>query len=254
MKRCSPSKRNTLLPKSIKTIFILLSFGIIIFSGDILAKTGKNYVYRMKDGKLLLTDRPQKADYADLVQVFEARKEQFYIKYGEYYRNKYDSIVQKYSMLNGIDPELVHAIIKVESGYDYTAVSPAGAKGLMQLMDFTAEELGVMNVFDPKENIKAGTKYLSKMLDKYNGNLDFALAAYNAGPNAVDRHKGVPAYKETKNYIKRIKKLLNGETIVPKYTYEQLDDPVKGKKNNLTWDRVNGKVVIKPQSQTSGGN
>jgi ribosomal protein S30 len=254
LKRCSPARLDSHFLKAGKTVFLLVFISFLIITPDILAKTGKNYVYRMKNGKLLLTDRPQKADYADLVQVFEARKEQFFIKYGEYYRNKYDTLVQKYSMLNGLDPELVHAVIQVESGYDYTAVSPAGAKGLMQLMDYTANDLGVMNVFDPRENIRAGTVYLSKMMDKYEGNLDFALAAYNAGPTAVDRYKGVPAYKETKNYIKRIKKLLNGEAIVPKYTYEQMADTGKEKKTNLTWDRVNGKVVIKSQNNSSQGN
>jgi hypothetical protein len=124
----------------------------------------------------------------------------------------------------------------------------------MQLMDPTADSLGVMNVFDPKENIRAGTEYLAKMMDKYSGNLDLALAAYNAGPTAVDNHKGVPGYKETKNYIKKIKRLLNGATIVPKYTYERMENPGREKKSNLTWERVNGKLVIKNQSRTADSN
>lgn len=226
-------------------LFLFLSFFFLHFS---YAEKGKNYVYRLKSGKLLLTDRPQKQEYAELVQVFEARKEKFFLKYGEYYRNKYEKLVQKYAMLNGLEEELVHAVIQVESGYDFTAVSPAGAKGLMQLMDPTAASLGVQNVFDPRENIRAGTTYLAMMLDKYNGDLDLALAAYNAGPTTVDNHKGVPAYKATRDYIKRIKRLLNGATIVPKYRYERMEEPSTDKKSNLTWERVNGKLVIKNQS------
>jgi hypothetical protein len=253
LKKYSPAALDIRLLKlffpSLSIIFIIF----FLFPTELSAEKGKNYVYRTKDGKLLLTDRPQKEDYADLVKVFESRKEQFFIKYGEFYRNKYETLVEKYSMLNGLDSELIHAVIQVESGYDFTAVSPSGAKGLMQLMDRTADSLGVMNVFDPKENIRAGTEYLAKMMDKYSGNLDFALAAYNAGPTAVDNHKGVPAYKETKNYIKKIKRLLNGATIVPKYTYERMEDPAKDKKTNLTWERVNGKLVIKNQSQAADG-
>lgn len=254
MKICSPARLDARFPVFGKFTFSLVFISLLCISPELFSETRKNYVYRTKDGKLLLTDRPQKEDYADLVRVFESRKEQFYIKYGEFYRNKYNSLVQKYAMLNGIDPDLVHAVIQIESGYDYTAVSPAGAKGLMQLMDATADSLGVMNVFDPKENIRAGTAYLAKMLDKYDGNLDFALAAYNAGPTVVDNHKGVPAYKETKNYIKKIKKLMNGGNATPSYSYESVESREQEKKTNLTWDRVNGKIVIKNQSQQVKGN
>jgi hypothetical protein len=254
LKKYCPVMFNIRLLKSFSPVFLIIFISFFLFSSDLFSEKGKNYVYRTKDGKLLLTDRPQKQDYADLVKVFESRKEQFFMKYGEFYRNKYEMLVEKYSMLNGLDSELVHAVIQVESGYDFTAVSPAGAKGLMQLMDATADSLGVMNVFDPKENIRAGTAYLAKMLDRYQGDLDLALAAYNAGPTAVDNHKGVPAYKETRNYIKKIKRMLNGATIVPKYTYKQMDDPGKDKKTNLTWERVNGKLVIKNQSRATDNN
>jgi soluble lytic murein transglycosylase-like protein len=211
---------------------------------------GKNYVYRTKNGKILLTDRRQKEDFAELIKAYEAKKEEFYSRYGDFYRNKYEPIVKKYAMLNGLDPELVHAIIEVESGYDYTAVSPVGAKGLMQLMDSTAEMLGVANVFDPTENIRAGTEYFARMLDRYNGNIDYALAAYNAGPTAVDRYKGVPNYPETKRYVKKIKKILNGITIVPTYTYNQPKiKKIEDKPNNLSWKRVDGKIVIEKGSR-----
>jgi len=120
---------------------------------------------------------------------------------------KWQSLINEASEKYGVDKNLIAAVIVQESAGNQFAVSKAGAKGLMQLMDSTARTLGVSNSFNPRLNIMGGTKYLRDMLDKHNGNEELALASYNAGPGAVDKYNGIPPYAETQNYVKSVSKL-----------------------------------------------
>ena len=116
----------------------------------------------------------------------------------------YNEIIESASNQIGVSRSLIYAVIGQESaGYEY-AISAKGARGLMQLMEETADCLGITDIFDPRENIIAGTRYLKQLLDEHNGDMKLALAAYNAGPNTVKQYGGIPPYKETRHYISRV--------------------------------------------------
>jgi soluble lytic murein transglycosylase-like protein len=115
-----------------------------------------------------------------------------------------DRIVRDAAARHDVDPALVKAVISTESGWNPQAVSRKGAVGLMQLIPGTAQRFGVNNSFDPAQNVEGGTTYLKALLDRYNGDLSMSLAAYNAGEHAVDLHGGVPAYRETQQYVRKV--------------------------------------------------
>jgi soluble lytic murein transglycosylase-like protein len=126
--------------------------------------------------------------------------------------------VEEAARSHGIDPRLVDLVIRMESGYNPRAVSPKGARGIMQLMPQTASLYNVGNAFDPLQNIRAGVHYLKDLLQRFNSNIALALAAYNAGPGAVERSGGVPPYDETENYVKAILMAYRGDANLPTLT------------------------------------
>ena len=115
-----------------------------------------------------------------------------------------DALVQQNAQAWGVDPALVKAVIANESGFNANATSPVGAQGLMQLMPETAKSLGVSDSYDPAQNVAGGTRYLRGLLDRFNGDVKRAVAAYNAGPGAVEKYDGVPPYRETQNYVSAV--------------------------------------------------
>jgi hypothetical protein len=122
-----------------------------------------------------------------------------------------EPLIQRQSDNQNLDPKLVKAVIQVESGYNHKALSNKGAMGLMQLMPDTASLFNVRNAFDPEENLRAGTRYLRQLLDRFAGRVELALAGYNAGPGAVEKHGGVPPYAETRDYVKQVMMLYRGD-------------------------------------------
>src|SRR5207248_6290967 len=121
---------------------------------------------------------------------------------------EYDELISEHARFHGVRPDLVRAVVQVESAFNPYATSPKGAMGLMQLMPATAQQFGVRNAFNPVENVRAGVAYLRQLLDRYQNNEELALAAYNAGPGAVDKHgQTVPPYRETQKYVLRVNRM-----------------------------------------------
>ena len=161
-------------------------------------------VYRRigEDGTVFLTNRPDGDARYRLLGRFSAGRLMRLVG-----PEGIAELAERHAGRHGVDPRLVMAIIKVESGFDAGAVSPAGAGGLMQLMPGTRRELGVRDAFDPDANVEGGVRYFRAMLDRYGGDPRLALAAYNAGPANVDRYGGVPPFAETRAYVRKVLEL-----------------------------------------------
>jgi len=184
---------------------ILLLFVLATAVGWPSQASAQIYAWRDSSGTLVLSDRRLDAG-ADTYAVPDAPAFRTTRPAGPDLRHeRFETLVQEHAARTGIRPDLVRAVIQVESGFNPRAISPKGAMGLMQLMPATARELGVINAYDPEDNIRGGTIYLRQLLDRYEGNEELALAAYNAGFNAVDKHGGrVPPYQETQAYVRKV--------------------------------------------------
>lgn len=152
-----------------------------------------------------------------------------------------EPLILQHSGDQNLDPKLVQAVIQTESGYNHRAVSNKGAIGLMQLMPGTASLLKIGNPYDPGENIRGGTKYLRQMLDRFAGKVELALAAYNAGPGAVEKHRGIPPYAETRAYVQKVLSLYQGAETAIAFASTSAPKPATG----TTWTGYGG-VSRKP--------
>jgi soluble lytic murein transglycosylase-like protein len=196
-----------------KRLLLIVVAGVLLWPVRAQAQI---YAWRDIKGTLVLSDRKlvdgaQTYAVADAPSVRVTRPDVT----GER-GHEFDSLVEEHAVRHALRPELVRAVIQVESGFNPRALSPKGAMGLMQLMPATAQSLGVRNPYDPDDNIRGGTAYLRRLLDRFGGDEALALAAYNAGPEAVDRYgRQVPPYRETRDYVKKIGALNNLASPLP---------------------------------------
>jgi soluble lytic murein transglycosylase-like protein len=183
----------------------LIPFVLLFVSLPALA-SAQIYSWRDADGNRFYSDKAPRGGAVRSYTVAGAPNVRVTRPAIRQYVNRFDDLIEKHAEAYLIPSTLVRAVVQVESGFNPLARSPKGALGLMQLMPGTARDLGVWNPFDPDQNIRGGVAYLRQLLDKFGGNQELALAAYNAGPEAVGRYGNqVPPYAETRNYLQKIR-------------------------------------------------
>jgi len=165
------------------------------------------YSWRDASGHLVLSNKPREGATGEVKTYAVAGPSLFRTTarpIASSTEGQYEDLIREHARQNGVSPDLVRAVIRAESNFNPHAVSPKGAMGLMQLMPATARDLGVANPFRPAENIRGGVAYLARLLARYGQNVELALAAYNAGPGAVEKYGAVPPYRETQSYVRKI--------------------------------------------------
>ena len=199
----------------------LVTAGLVALCLALLPSPASAQVYSWRDanGNLVLANTPKAPDAGQIVRPYPEATPQAVPAPSRTSSDRarmYDGIIIEHARANDIRPELIRAVVQVESAYNPYARSPKGAQGLMQLMPATALQLGVKNAYNPEENVRAGVIYLRQLLDRYDDDEELALAAYNAGPGAVDKYgRKVPPYAETKNYVRQIGQM-TARPIVPR--------------------------------------
>lgn len=171
------------------------------------------YVYQAADGSRLITDHPRMEAGYRLIKIYP--ENDVWEQTGKRQRpaafrpgpSSFDGLIRNTAGQLNIDPMLIKSVMHAESAFDPDAVSHKGASGLMQLMPATARRYGVSSIFDPRQNVMGGARYLRFLMDRFDGDLELALAGYNAGENAVDRSGGIPPYAETRHYVKKVLRL-----------------------------------------------
>jgi len=180
----------------VKKLQIVLFLFLIVFCMD--TAFADIYKYIDSNGVVHFTNTPTSSDYKLYIKEKPQKMKQLAGT------QRYDNIIKKAQKRHGVDFSLIKAVIKVESNFNPTAVSKKGAKGLMQIIPANYKSLSIRDPFNPSQNIMGGTLYLRRLLKRYNNKLPLVLAAYNAGPDAVDKYKQIPPYRETQNYVERV--------------------------------------------------
>ena len=203
------------------------------------------YSWRDANGVLVVSNRPHDGGARTYVvansQGFRSTRAVSWTK-----SEPYEQLISTHATTHGVSADLVRAVIQAESAFNPGARSVKGAMGLMQLMPATAAEYGVLNAYDPAENIRAGVAYLKSLLTRYSNNEELALAAYNAGPGAVEKYGAVPPYRETRNYVAKIRRNAGPFTPPPMKVYRTVE-MVNGREIvRYSTTRTEGAVLVEP--------
>ena len=185
---------------------ILVLFALFLGPGMVPPAVSLADIYRYvdKDGVLHFTNVPTSSKYSLYLREKGGIRRGVRLPVNT---RRFDNAIHKASRATGLEFALIKAVIRAESGFDPEAVSVKGAKGLMQIMPDNFSSLGIVDPFDPHQNIMGGSRYLKQLMERYKNRLPMVLAAYNAGPQAVDAHKGIPPYPETMDYVYKVMKL-----------------------------------------------
>jgi soluble lytic murein transglycosylase len=197
MRMIFPIRMTTLRRHAALGLYTTILAGIGSLTFAVPTSTAELYQFIARDGSIALTNVPSDSRYRKI----EDESRRLHATLSE---RELEPVIRRYSSQHQLHPALIRAVIKAESNFDPRAVSRAGAIGLMQLMPQTAVRLDVRDMYDPDDNVGGGTKYLRQLLDQFHGNLPLALAAYNAGENAVVRYQALPPFDETRQYVRKV--------------------------------------------------